>query len=35
MLVDSVVEVFSSVMILLGMLVVMLWLDWQLDLLAS
>jgi ATP-binding cassette subfamily B protein len=34
MLVDSVVEVFSSVMILLGMLVVMLWLDWQLTLLA-
>ena len=34
MLVDSVVEVFSSVMILIGMLVVMLWLDWQLTLLA-
>jgi ATP-binding cassette, subfamily B, bacterial len=34
MLVDSVVEVFSSVMILLGMMVVMLWLDWQLTLLA-
>jgi ATP-binding cassette, subfamily B, bacterial len=34
MLVDSVVEVFSSVMILVGMMVVMLWLDWQLTLLA-
>jgi len=34
MLVDSVVEVFSSVTILLGMMVVMLWLDWQLTLLA-
>ncbi len=34
LLVDSVVEVLSSVMILLGMLVVMLWLDWQLTLLA-
>ena len=34
MLVDSVVEVFSSVTILIGMMVVMLWLDWQLTLLA-
>ncbi|CAA9469396.1 MAG: Efflux ABC transporter, permease/ATP-binding protein [uncultured Rubrobacteraceae bacterium] len=34
LLVDSVVEVLSSFMILLGMLVVMLWLDWQLTLLA-
>ena len=34
LLVDSVVEVFSSFTILLGMLVVMLWLDWQLTLLA-
>jgi ABC-type multidrug transport system fused ATPase/permease subunit len=34
MLVDSVVEVVSSVTILLGMMVVMLWLDWQLTLLA-
>ena len=34
LLVDSVVEVFSSVLILLGMLVVMFWLNWQLTLLA-
>jgi ATP-binding cassette, subfamily B, bacterial len=34
LLVDSVVEVLSSVMILLGMLVVMVWLNWQLTLLA-
>ncbi|AHY47696.1 ABC-type multidrug transport system ATPase and permease component [Rubrobacter radiotolerans] len=34
LLVDSVVEVFSSVAILFGMLVVMLLLDWQLTLLA-
>ncbi|MBA2617381.1 MAG: ABC transporter ATP-binding protein, partial [Rubrobacter sp.] len=34
LLVDSVVEVLSSFMILLGMLAVMLWLDWQLTLLA-
>jgi ATP-binding cassette, subfamily B, bacterial len=34
LLVDSVVEVLSSFMILLGMLVVMLWLNWQLTLLA-
>ena len=34
LLVDSVVEVLSSVMILLGMLVVMLWMNWQLTLLA-
>ena len=34
LLVDSVVEVLSSFMILLGMLVVMLWLDWQLTVLA-
>ena len=34
LLVDSVVEGLSSFMILLGMLVVMLWLDWQLTLLA-
>ena len=34
LLVDSVVEVLSSFMILLGMLVVMLLLDWQLTLLA-
>jgi ATP-binding cassette, subfamily B, bacterial len=34
LLVDSVVEVLSSFMILIGMLVVMLWLDWQLTLLA-
>ena len=34
LLVDSVVEVLSSVMILLGMLVVMIWLNWQLTLLA-
>src|SRR5918994_1737494 len=34
LLVDSIVEVGSSVFILLGMLVVMLWLDWQLTLLA-
>ena len=34
LLVDSVVEVFSSVLILIGMLVIMLWLDWQLTLLA-
>jgi ATP-binding cassette subfamily B protein len=34
LLVDSVVEVLSSVTILLGMLIVMSWLDWQLTLLA-
>ncbi|HZY64748.1 MAG TPA: ABC transporter ATP-binding protein [Rubrobacteraceae bacterium] len=34
LLVDSVVEVLSSVLILVGMLIVMLWLDWQLTLLA-
>ncbi len=34
LLVDSVVEVFSSALILLGMLVVMFWLNWQLTLLA-
>ena len=34
LLVDSVVEVFSSTLILLGMLVVMIWLNWQLTLLA-
>ena len=34
LLVDSVVEVFSSVTILFGMLVVMVWLNWQLTLLA-
>jgi ATP-binding cassette subfamily B protein len=34
LLVDSVVEIISSVAILLGMLVVMTWLDWQLTLLA-
>jgi ATP-binding cassette, subfamily B, bacterial len=34
LLVDSVVEVLSSVMILLGMLVVMVWLNWQLTVLA-
>jgi ATP-binding cassette, subfamily B, bacterial len=34
LLVDSVVEVLSSVMILLGMLVVMLWMNWQLTVLA-
>ena len=34
LLVDSVVEVLSSVLILLGMLVVMVWLNWQLTLLA-
>ena len=34
LLVDSVVEVFSSVLILLGMLVVMFLLNWQLTLLA-
>ena len=34
LLVDSVVEVLSSVLILVGMLVVMLLLDWQLTLLA-
>jgi ATP-binding cassette subfamily B protein len=34
LLVDSVVEVISSVAILVGMLVVMTWLDWQLTLLA-
>jgi ABC-type multidrug transport system fused ATPase/permease subunit len=34
LLVDSVVEVLSSFMILLGMLVVMLWLNWELTLLA-
>jgi len=34
LLVDSVVEVFSSTLILIGMLVVMIWLNWQLTLLA-
>lgn len=34
LLVDSVVEVLSSMLILVGMLIVMLWLDWQLTLLA-
>ncbi|CAN5525425.1 ABC transporter ATP-binding protein [soil metagenome] len=34
LLVDSVVEVFSSILILFGMLVVMFWLNWQLTLLA-
>ncbi|WP_119069837.1 ABC transporter ATP-binding protein [Rubrobacter indicoceani] len=34
LLVDSVVEVFSSVLILFGMLAIMLLLDWQLTLLA-
>jgi ABC-type multidrug transport system fused ATPase/permease subunit len=34
LLVDSVVEVFSSVLILIGMLFVMFWLNWQLTLLA-
>lgn len=34
LLVDSVVEVFSSVLILLGMMAVMFWLNWQLTLLA-
>lgn len=34
LLVDSVVEVFSSILILFGMLAIMLWLDWQLTLLA-
>ncbi|MBA2692635.1 MAG: ABC transporter ATP-binding protein [Rubrobacter sp.] len=34
LLVDSVVEVFSSVLILIGMMVVMFWLNWQLTLLA-
>ncbi len=34
LLVDSVVEVLSSILILLGMLVVMFWLNWQLTLLA-
>lgn len=34
LLVDSVVEVFSSILILIGMLVVMFWLNWQLTLLA-
>src|ERR671910_431451 len=34
LLVDSIVEIGSSVFILLGMLVVMLWLNWQLTLLA-
>jgi ABC-type multidrug transport system fused ATPase/permease subunit len=34
LLVDSIVEIGSSVLILLGMLVVMLWLSWQLTLLA-
>ncbi len=34
LLVDSVVEVFSSALILIGMLVVMIWLNWQLTLLA-
>lgn len=34
LLVDSVVEVFSSVLILFGMLGVMLWMNWQLTLLA-
>src|SRR5205085_1890582 len=34
LLVDSIVEVGSSFLVLLGMLVVMLWLSWQLTLLA-
>ena len=34
LLVDSVVEVLSSVLVLFGMLVVMVWLNWQLTLLA-
>ncbi|MGB3681636.1 MAG: ABC transporter ATP-binding protein [Rubrobacteraceae bacterium] len=34
LLVDSVVEVFSSMLILVGMLFIMLWLNWQLTLLA-
>ena len=34
LLVDSVVEVFSSILILFGMLIVMFWLNWQLTLLA-
>src|SRR5215211_3834996 len=34
LLVDSIVEVGSSVLILVGMLVVMLWMSWQLTLLA-
>ncbi|HZY65323.1 MAG TPA: ABC transporter ATP-binding protein [Rubrobacteraceae bacterium] len=34
LLVDSVVEVLSSVLVLVGMLVVMFWLNWQLTLLA-
>jgi ATP-binding cassette, subfamily B, bacterial len=34
LLVDSVIEVFSSVLILIGMMVVMFWLNWQLTLLA-
>ena len=34
LLVDSIVEVLSSVLVLLGMLVVMVWLNWQLTLLA-
>jgi ABC-type multidrug transport system fused ATPase/permease subunit len=34
LLVDAVVEVLSSVLVLFGMLVVMVWLNWQLTLLA-
>lgn len=34
LLVDSVVEVFSSALILLGMMTIMFWLNWQLTLLA-
>lgn len=34
LLVDSVVEVFSSILILFGMLIIMFWLNWQLTLLA-
>ncbi len=34
LLVDSVVEVFSSVLILLGMMAIMFWLNWQLTLFA-
>lgn len=34
LLVDSVIEVFSSVLILLGMMAIMFWMNWQLTLLA-
>ncbi len=34
LLVDSVVEVFSSVLILLGMMAIMFWMNWQLTILA-